>query len=121
MFALAFIVAGLLPFLALLNISPRDEFFGGQSPVPIVASALGFLTVGIYLMGNVLRSAAGLPHFSRRIFADIVALSLALPLHWCLPETTSRPSTAPCKTCSKTSCPSAGMPDVAIERRQSPS
>ncbi|RME42619.1 MAG: hypothetical protein D6791_17300 [Chloroflexi bacterium] len=84
LFALVFIIAGLLPFLALLNIFPRDEYFGGQSPFPIVASALGFIAVGIYLMGNVFRSAAGLPRFSGRILADIVAFSLALPFHWWL-------------------------------------
>ncbi len=84
LFALAFIVAGLLPFLALFNVFPRDEYFGGHPPFPIVAAALGFTVVGFYLMGNVLRSAVGLPRLSGRVFADIVAFSLALPLHWWL-------------------------------------
>ncbi|WP_457652196.1 hypothetical protein [Rhodocaloribacter sp.] len=84
LFALTFVAFGLLPFLALAGIFPRDEFFGGQSPIPIVGGSLGFIAVGLYLMGNLFRSAVGLPRFSGRLFADIVAFSLVLPFHWWL-------------------------------------
>jgi len=84
LFALAFLVTGILPWLALFNVFPRDEYFGGQSPFPIVAASVGFLAVGVYLTGNLIRSAAGLPHFPRRILGDIIALALAVPLHWWL-------------------------------------
>jgi len=84
LFALAFLIAGVLPFLALFNVFPRDEYFGGEPPFPIVAASVAFLAVGVYLMSNVIRSAVGLSHFSRRIFADIVAFSLAIPFHWWL-------------------------------------
>ncbi len=84
LFALAFIIAGVLPFLALFNVFPREEYFGGVAPFPIVAASVGFLAVGVYLMGNVIRSAVGMPRFSGRILGDIVAFSLAVPLHWWL-------------------------------------
>ncbi len=82
--ALAFIIAGLLPFLALLDVFPRDEYFGGRPAFPIVAASLGFTAIGVYLMVNVFRAAVGLPRTSGRVFALVVAFSLAVPLHWWL-------------------------------------
>lgn len=84
LFALAFVIAGLLPFLALLDVFPRDEYFGGQPVFPILAASLGFIAVGVYLMVTFLRAALGLPRTLGRVFALIVAFSLAVPFHWWL-------------------------------------
>ncbi|RME08139.1 MAG: hypothetical protein D6803_01985, partial [Anaerolineae bacterium] len=78
LFALAFIIAGLLPFLALLNVFPREESFSGQPAFPIVVGSLAFFFVGIYLMITFIRAAAGLPPITGRIFADLIVFSLAV-------------------------------------------
>ena len=80
-FALAFVVAGLLPLAALVGLLPREAYFGEQSPVWPVSAGLGFLAVGVYLFGNLIRSLARKPRFSPRLFAVLVALTLAVPLH----------------------------------------
>ena len=74
-----------MPLLALFNVLPFNEYAGPRGPfLPVVAAALGFIAVGLYLLTNLFRSAVGLPHLSNRIFAGIVAVSLAVPLHWWL-------------------------------------
>ena len=83
-FALAFVVAGLLPLAALVGLVgllPREAYFGEQSPVWPVSAGLGFLAVGVYLLSNLIRSLARKPRLSPRLFAVLVALTLAVPLH----------------------------------------
>ncbi len=80
-FALAFVVAGLLPLAALVGLLPREAYFGEQSPVWLVSAGLGFLAVGVYLLSNLIRSLARKPRLSPRLFAVLVALTLAVPLH----------------------------------------
>ncbi len=85
LFALAFISAGVLPLLSLFHVFPRAGDMGDHPPLfPVVASALGFIAVGLYMMGNIVRSAIGLPRFSTRILADIIVVALALPFNWWL-------------------------------------
>lgn len=82
--ALAFILGGLLPALALLGVFPREEYFGGQPAFPIVVGSLALFFVGIYLFVAFIRAAAGLPPPSGRTFANLVVLAVAVPLHWWL-------------------------------------
>ena len=95
MFALAFVVAGLLPLAALAGLLPREAYFGDQSPVWPVSAGLGFLAVGIYLLSNLIRSLARKPRLSPRLFAVLVALTLAVPLHgWLFFDRTVEASSA---------------------------
>ncbi len=84
LFALAFLVAGTWPLLALFGVFPREAYFGDQSPLIPVVAGLGFLAVGIYLMSNLIRAAMRRPPLSGRLVGVIVALTLAIPLHWWL-------------------------------------
>ncbi|RME88079.1 MAG: hypothetical protein D6770_07805, partial [Anaerolineae bacterium] len=82
--ALALISGGLLPFLALLNVFPREAYFDGQPVFIIVVASLGFFFMGVYLLITFIRAAAGLPPIPGRIFADLIVFSLAVPFHWWL-------------------------------------
>lgn len=84
LFALAFILGGLLPVLALLGVFPREEYFGDQPALIIVVASLGFFFMGVYLLIVFIRALAGLPPPSGRIFADLIVFSLAVPFHYWL-------------------------------------
>jgi hypothetical protein len=84
LFSLAFILAGLLPIAALMNILPRAEYFGNQPLFPVVSAGLAFLAVGMSMLINIFLTATGGQRLSGRVIADLIAFFLAIPFHWWL-------------------------------------
>ncbi len=81
---LLFLGVGILPLLVLLNIFPREEYFGGRSPLLPVLGSLPFAVVGLYFIANavaVLLRAGPLPG---RLLLNVGLFTLALPLHYWL-------------------------------------
>jgi len=82
--SLLFLWVGLLPLLALLNILPRDGFFGGQSPLMPVLGSLPFAAVGLYFLANAVTLLASGRRLSDRLLFNLGVFFLAIPFHYWL-------------------------------------
>ncbi len=79
-----FLVTGLLPVLALLNILPRAGFFGRASPLLVVMGGLPFAAVGLYFIGNAGSLLIRGRRLSDRLLLNLGMFFLAIPFHYWL-------------------------------------
>ncbi len=80
-----FLGAGLLPFLALLNILPRADFFGNAPPfIGVIGISLPFVAVGLYFIDNAGTLLGSRRRLSRRLLFNLVMFFLAIPFHYWL-------------------------------------
>ena len=79
-----FLVTGLLPVLALLNILPRAGFFGRSSPWLVVVGGLPFAAVGLYFIGNAGSLLIRGRRLSDRLLLNLGMFFLAIPFHYWL-------------------------------------
>ncbi len=82
-----FLGAGLLPFLALLNILPRAGFFGNASPSMVVIGSLASAAVGLvglYFIDNAGTLLGSRRRLSDRLLFNLAMFFLAISFHYLL-------------------------------------
>ena len=81
---LLFLIPGLMPLLALLNLLPRDQYFGGQSPLLPVLGGLPFIAVGLYFLVNAVTLLISKRRLPQRLLFNLGVFFLAIPFHYWL-------------------------------------
>ncbi len=79
-----FLGVGLLPLLALLNILPREGFFGNAPPFIVVIGSLPFAAVGLYFIGNAGALLVSERRLSDHLLFNLGIFFLAIPFHYWL-------------------------------------